>query len=476
MAHFINNEFLDGSSGKTYAVHNPNDDSLIGNINLAREQEVDAAVSAARAAYESGPWSTMKGSERGALLLKLADLMEANAEEIMKAESQAMGVPVSLGPFLIPTCAGAVRYYAGWADKIEGQTFPAENGAWRYTQYEPFGVCAAVAPWNGTALTFAWKVGPALAAGNTLVYKNSEKTPYGILILARLVKEAGFPPGVFNAISGDGATGALLSRHMDVDKISFTGSGLTGQKIIEAAAKSNNKRVTLELGGKSPSLVFEDADLNNALVANSDNFLLNSGQACIAASRLFVQSSIAPKFIEGLKARFEDLEKAMGDPSVPTTRLGPLADTLQLQRVLSYIEAGKSEAQLIVGGERKGNKGTFVKPTIFLNPDKNGKIYREEIFGPVLVVSTFETEEEAVKYANDTSYGLSAAVFTGSTARALRVASKIKSGTIGVNGTFQPNTVAPFGGYKQSGLGRELGKEGLYAYLQSKSVQINMNV
>ena len=259
------------------------------------------------------------------------------------------------------------------------------------------------------------------------MYKQSEKTPYGVLVLARLIKEAGFPPGVVNFVSGDGVTGALLASHMDVDKISFTGSGASGKKVIEAAAKSNNKKVTLELGGKSPSVVFEDANIENALVGyvafifeplvqqpptdttsrNSDFFLFNSGQACIAASRLFVQSSIADKFIEGLKARFEGAAQAFGDPSAPTTMFGPLADTKQLERVLSYIELGKSEAQLATGGERTGDKGAFVKPTIFLNPHKTAKIYREEIFGPVLVVTTFDTEEEAVKMANDTSYGLS---------------------------------------------------------------------
>ncbi|KAF2640837.1 aldehyde dehydrogenase [Massarina eburnea CBS 473.64] len=475
--HFINNEFIEGSSASTYAVHNPADDTLVGNINLARETEVDAAVSAARAAFESGPWSTMKGAERGVLLNKLADLIQASGDELAKAEAQAMGQPVAANAAVVlPLGVGHFRYIAGWADKIEGQTWPVEDGWWRYTQYEPYGVCAGIGPWNVSLLTFAWKVGTALATGNTVVYKNSEKTPYGVLVLARLVKEAGFPPGVVNIVSGDGVTGSLLAHHMDIDKISFTGSGPSGQKVLEAAAKSNNKKVTLELGGKSPSLVFEDANLDNALVMNSDMFLFNNAQACIAASRLFVQSSIADKFIEGLKARFEGAVQAIGDPSAPTTMQGPLADLKQLERVLGYIEAGKSEGTLAVGGARHGDTGAFVKPTIFLNPSKTGKIYREEIFGPVLVISTFETEEEAIEMANDTSYGLSACVYTGSTSRALRVASKIKAGTIGVNGAFAPDNNTPFGGYKQSGIGRELGKEGLYAYLQAKSVRVNMNV
>ncbi|KAF2688732.1 aldehyde dehydrogenase [Lentithecium fluviatile CBS 122367] len=475
--HFINNEFLKGSSASTYAVHNPATDALVGNINLARSTEVDAAVSSARAAYESGPWSTLTGAQRAAPMLKFADLIEANAEEIGRVETEAMGQPfVIASGWIVPSCAGMWRYYAGWADKIEGQTFPEENGWWRYTQYEPFGVCAGIGPWNVSVLTMAMKMAPAIAAGNTFVYKTSEKSPYSVLVLARLFKEAGFPPGVVNIVSGDGATGALLASHMDIDKISFTGSGISGRKVVDAASKSNMKKVTLELGGKSPSIVFDDANIENALEGNSQGFLFNSSQACIAASRLFVQASIADKLIEGLKARFEGASAIMGDPSAPGTMLGPLADTRQLERVLGFIEAGKSEAKLLVGGGRKGDKGAFVQPTIFLNPAKEGTIYKEEIFGPVLSVLTFETEEEAVKLANDTSYGLSACVYTSNTSRALRVASKIKAGTIGINGAYLPDNSLPFGGYKQSGTGRELGKEGLYAYLQAKSIKINMAV
>ncbi|KAJ4289525.1 hypothetical protein N0V90_010854 [Kalmusia sp. IMI 367209] len=467
--------FITGSSAATYDVYNPAIDSLVGTINCAREAEVDAAVAAARAAFE--PWAATPAAKRAALMNKFADLLDANSEELVKAEVQAMGQPVAIvGGFIVPVTAQTFRYYAGWADKIEGQTFPAEGDRLNIVQYEPIGVCAGIGPWNVTISTLSWKVAPALAAGNTVVYKTSEKSPFSVLVLARLVKEAGFPPGVFNIVSGDGATGALLASHMDIDKISFTGSGPSGRKVIDAAAKSNLKKVTLELGGKSPSLVFEDADIESALTGNSQGFLFNSGQVCVAASRLFVQASIADKFIEGLKARFQGLDAAMGDPTSPNTFFGPLADKAQLERVLGYIEAGKSEAKLLVGGERKGDKGTFVQPTIFLNPAKTARIYKEEIFGPVLSVLTFETEEEAVKLANDTSYGLSATVYTGSTGRAIRVASQIKAGTVGVNAPFMPSMGSPFGGYKQSGSGRELGKEGLMAYLQAKSISISLAV
>jgi len=480
-SHFINNEFTDGTSSDKYSIYNPATDAHVGDIGLARANEVDAAVTAARAAYETGPWSTFTGAQRAALMHKFADLLllPENASEIAKAELTAMGQPSAiLTNFVIPSSAATWKYYAGWADKIEVQTFDQENGFWRMTSYESIGVCAGIGPWNVTIATMAWKMAPAIAAGNTFIYKTSEKSPFSVLVLARLFKEAGFPEGVINIISGDGQTGALLASHMDIDKISFTGSGLSGRKVIEAASKSNMKKVTLELGGKSPSLVFGDADLENALVGNSQGFLFNTGQACIAASRLFVHSSIAEKFIEGLRVRFLGAQGALGDPSEPTTMMGPLADSKQLDNVLRFIEAGKTEsgAKLLVGGERHTDKGNFVQPTIFLNPGKESKIYKEEIFGPVLTVHTFDTEEEAIKLANDTSYGLSATIYTASTSRALRVASKIKAGTIAINGTFMPDTNTPFGGYKQSGTGRELGKEGLMNYLQVKTIKINMNV
>ncbi|KAH6639905.1 aldehyde dehydrogenase [Boeremia exigua] len=471
----IHHQWVTGSSSATLEVFNPATDESVGKINCAREAELDAAVAAARAAFE--PWAATPAVKRAALLNKLADLIDAHNEQLAEDEVKAMGQPASIARgSIVPATSATFRYYAGWADKIEGLALPSEDGTFNVTQYEPLGVCAGIGPWNVTLSTLSWKVAPALAAGNTVVYKTSEKSPFSVLLLAQLFKEAGFPAGVFNLISGDGMTGALIASHMDIDKVSFTGSGPTGRKIIEAAAKSNLKKVTLELGGKSPSLIFDDADIENALTANSQGFLFNSSQVCIASSRVFVQSSIADKFIEGLRARFAALDATVGDPNSPTTFLGPLADKGQMERVLGYVESGKSEATLLFGGERKGDKGAFVQPTLFLNPAKDAKIYREEIFGPVLSVLTFETEEEAVKLANDTSFGLSASVYTGSTGRALRIASKIRAGTVGVNAPFIPSHKLVFGGYKQSGQGRECGKEGLYAYLQAKTISISLAV
>ncbi|KIW08529.1 hypothetical protein, variant [Verruconis gallopava] len=413
-------------------------------------------------------------------MLKLADLIETKADEIAKIEAASIGQPAGSSRMITSMCASVYRYYAGWADKIAGESYKEEDGSYKIVQYEPYGVCAGIAAWNATILYVAWKIAPALAAGNTFVFKSSEKAPFSPLLVAPLYKEAGFPPGVVNFISGNGLTGALLSAHMDIDKISFTGSGVTGRKVQDAAAKSNLKKVTLELGGKSPALIFDDANLENAVTQNSQLFLWNTGQVCAATSRVFVQKSIAPKFIEALKNAFKNAEGAFGsDPAQATTMLGPLADKLQYDRVMSFIESGKAEsgAELLVGGNKiEGHKGLYVQPTIFLNAKDDAKIYREEIFGPVLNLRTFETEEEAVKLANDTAYGLSSALYTESISRALRVASKIKAGTVGINGVAFPANTTPFGGFKQSGYGRELGKAGLFAYLQEKTISINMAV
>lgn len=320
------------------------------------------------------------------------------------------------------------------------------------------------------------KTAPCVAMGNTMIYKSSEKSPLGILALGKYIVEAGFPPGTIQLVSGAGLTGSLLASHMDIRKISFTGSSTTGRKIQEAAAKSNLKRVTLELGGKSPALVFKDANLENAIQHCSQGFLLNTSQACIATSRTFVQEEVADQFIEGMRQAFEGIGKTIGtDPLDEKTFQGPLVDKLQFDRVMQYMEAGKKEAKMIVGGEKVGDKGFYVQPTIFLNPDDNAKIYREEIFGPLLAIRTFKTEEEAIRLANDTNYGLSATLFTDSASRALRVADAIEAGTVGVNMSFIPSVAQSFGGFKESGVGREGGKEACMYYLQSKSIAINLN-
>jgi aldehyde dehydrogenase (NAD+) len=337
------------------------------------------------------------------------------------------------------------------------------------------------------------KTAPAVAAGNTMVFKSSEKSPLGALAFGELVKEAGFPPGVINIVTGGGKVGAMLAGHMDIAKVAFTGSAAAGRQVQIAAAKSNLKHCSLELGGKSPALIFDDADLENALEHNSQGFLLNSGQVCAAASRILVQEGIAPKFVEGLKGAFEKFSSAMGDASSEQVYLGPLADKKQFDRVMGFLEEGKKDGvEVLVGGVRKGEKGQFVEPTVLLNPDGKSKVYNEEIFGPVAVMRTFKTEEEAIEMANDTTYGLGcelqclnvrhyeltfflATIFTNDIARALRVAGKIQSGTVSINSSFFPSPATPFGGYKQSGYGRESGRDGLKQYLQAKTIHINMN-
>lgn len=395
--------------------------------------------------------------------------------------------------------------YAGLAEQVQGESFPLENNSYRIVQYEPIGVCAGIAVWNFTFVFLAWKIAPAVAAGNTVrrrnstkrmkdlqakqcIFKPSEKSPFAMLAVAPLFAEAGFPPGVINFVCGDGSTGALLASHMDIDKIAFTGSTAVGRAVQVAAAKSNLKKVTLELGGKSPAVIFEDADIQNAVANFAQGLLFNSGQVCFTTSRLLLHESIADTFIQALKQAFDGAAGAMGDQMKEETQLGPLVDRKQFERVLGFLESGKSEAELVVGGARKGDKGCFVQPTIFLNPKENAKIYREEIFGPVVAATVFDTEEEAINMANDSAFGLSgklcqvhfmkgskkhlACIYTENMSRALRVSRKIRAGTIAINSSFLPDNNTPFGGYKQSGYGRESGMEGLKAYLQAKTIKI----
>ncbi|EGP88410.1 uncharacterized protein MYCGRDRAFT_41337, partial [Zymoseptoria tritici IPO323] len=469
--------YVPSSSGETLSIFSPNDDSLVTDkVQVASEQDVDSCVAAARAAFPA--WRDTAGHKRAAIMLKFADLLEANIEKLAKLESAAMGQPISVAKKFILGPIALWRYYAGYAGKVAGESYPPdEDGTYKIVSYEPLGVCAGICAWNGSHVLAAWKMAPAMATGNTFILKSSEKSPLSLAAYGNLINEAGFPPGVINIITGAGPTGSLLASHMKIDKIAFTGSSVAGRAVMAAAAKSNLKHVSLELGGKSPALIFDDADLDNAVEHSSTSFLRNSGQICFAASRVLVQENIAPKFIEAVKTAFENAAKLMGDPNLEETAFGPLADKKQFERVMSFLDGAKQEGvQVLVGGERKGDKGTFVTPTIFLNPDLNSKVYTDEIFGPAISIKTFKTEDEAIEMANNTSYGLGSTIYTSDIARALRIASKLEAGTVGINSAFATSPQTPFGGFKQSGYGRESGIEGLKNYLQPKTIHVNMNV
>ncbi|KAK3075430.1 hypothetical protein LTR53_001215 [Teratosphaeriaceae sp. CCFEE 6253] len=474
---FINGAYCPSSTGETLSIYSPNDDSLVTDaVQVASEADVDRAVDAAKAAFPK--WRDTSGAKRAAIMLKFASLLEANVDKLAKLESAAMGQPITVARNFIRAPIAIWRYYAGFAGKVAGESFPPEeDGTYKIVQYEPLGVCAGICAWNGSHVLAAWKMGPAMATGNTFILKSSEKSPLALAAYGDLINEAGFPPGVINIVTGAGPVGALLASHMKIAKIAFTGSAFAGRQVMAAAAKSNLKHVSLELGGKSPALVFDDADLDNVVAQTSDSFLRNSGQICFASSRVLVQTGIAPKYIEAIKTAFLEAEKKMGDPSLDSTAFGPLADKKQFERVMGFLEDGRAEGlEYLAGGRRMGDKGTFVQPTVILNPDVKSKVYTDEIFGPVISVKTFGTEEEALAMANDTTYGLGSTVYTSDIARALRVAGKLEAGTVGINAAFATAVQTPFGGFKQSGIGRESGKEALNEYVQAKSIHINLNL
>ncbi|OAA65378.1 Aldehyde/histidinol dehydrogenase [Niveomyces insectorum RCEF 264] len=475
---YINGEYVEARSGRTYTLHNPTDDSVVSEkIPIAGAEDIDAAVDAAEKAFR-GEWSRFSGQQRTACLRRLAALLDEDnrLESILRLDTLSTGNPVSL----IPTreknyIMGQLSYYAGWTDKLRGDYFPADDGFVKLVRQEPLGVCAGINPFNAPVATLIMKAAPCLATGNVFILKPSEQSPLGSLAMGPLFAAAGFPPGVFQVVTGAGETGALLASHMRIRKVSFTGSVATGRKIQIAAAQSNLKRVTLELGGKSPAVVFADADLENALTWCVNGVLARSGQVCVAATRLYVQRAIAEKFIATYTSRMQAAAAGLGDPSDPATVLGPLVNRTALERVTRMIERGRSEAELVVGGVRHGAAGCFVEPTVFVNPREGAQIYTDEIFGPVAVVRTFETEEEVIAMANDTEYGLMAGVFTRDLNRALRLSSQIDAGVVGVNCISVMNVQVPFGGKKQSGVGREFGEYALRAYTEPKTILINTN-
>ncbi|KAJ5239856.1 hypothetical protein N7468_004475 [Penicillium chermesinum] len=474
---FIDGKYVDAKHPERLTCYRPTDNTIVtDDVHVANQEDVDAAVAAARAAFPK--WAAMAPAERAKILLKFADLIEQHGDELANLEALCNGKPTAVfKAYEVPLCAGAYRcemHYAGWCDKVEGQSFPADNGFLKIVRHEPIGVCAAINAFNGPLVMCGFKGAPCLAAGNTMIMKASEKSPLSSLYLGKLANEAGIPPGVINFISGAGLTGALLASHMGIDKVSFTGSTATGKKIAKAAVESNLKRVSLELGGKSPSIVFPDANLDVAVQWCTQGIVGNSGQACIASSRVYVHESIRDVFIDQMKTAFEAAKAGFGDPFSKTTTLPPLIDKLQFDRVSKFVEEGKKQSTIVTGGCALSSEGCWMVPTIFVDPEPGASIYKEEIFGPVVVISSFKDEEEVLARANDTEFGLSGAVFSQDVNRALRVAGKLRSGTACVNCCTLVDLTTPFGGYKQSGWGRELGKAGIMSYLETKTVFVNM--
>ena len=467
----INNQWVASESGRTFATVNPSTGEEICQVAEADAADVDKAVEAAREAFEHGPWRKMNASARGRLINRLADLIEHNADQLARLESLDNGKPVSVAKAVdVAKTVACYRYFAGWADKVQGKTIPIDGDFLCYTRHEPIGVVGQIIPWNFPMLMMAWKLAPALATGNAVLLKPAEQTPLSALRIGELILEAGFPPGVVNILPGFGPTaGAAIARHMDVDKVAFTGSTEVGHLIMEAAAKSNLKPVTLELGGKSPNIIFEDVDLDEAVEGAHMGLFANQGQSCCAGSRVFVEETIYQQFVEKSIARAK--KRIVGDPFDSRTELGPLVDQSQFDKVMGYIESGRGEgATLACGGDRIGNRGYFIQPTVFSDVQDEMTIAREEIFGPVMSVISFKGVDEAIARANRTNYGLAAAVWTRDIKKALAVSGAVRAGTVWVNCYNIMDTRAPFGGFKQSGIGRELGEYGLQQYTQIKSV------
>ncbi|MFP6564782.1 MAG: aldehyde dehydrogenase family protein [Myxococcota bacterium] len=472
---FIDGRFVESLSGKSFDSINPATEEVLTSVSEGDRADIDAAVAAARAAFETGPWPRMRPRDRGRLLLKLADLISANAEELARLETLDNGKPIAETLNVdIPQAAEVFAYYAGWADKIHGETIPATNDHFTYTLREPHGVCGQIIPWNFPLLMAAWKLAPALACGNTVVLKPAEQTPLTALRLAELVAEAGFPPGVVNVVPGYGPTaGAALAAHPGVDKIAFTGSTEVG-RLIQKAAAGNLKSVSLELGGKSPNIVFADADIDAAVQGAIRGIFFNQGEVCCAGSRLFVEEAAHDHFVEALAGFAGALKQ--GDPLDASTQVGAQVSDEQFEKILGYIESGvQAGATLLTGGARQGEKGYFIQPTVFTGVDKNAAIAREEIFGPVVSTFTFKGIDEAIAEGNDSNYGLAAAVWTRDIKKAHRVAQALRAGTVWVNTYNAFDTAVPFGGYKESGTGRELGVQALDLYTQTKSVWIALD-
>jgi acyl-CoA reductase-like NAD-dependent aldehyde dehydrogenase len=469
----IGNQRVPARSGNTFETVNPATGKVLATVAEGDAADVDEAVRAARTAFEEGPWSRMGPADRGALLRRFATLMDEHIDELAELETLDNGLTIATSRGLIATAIEIMFYFSGAAQHAVGETVPTAPDRFHYTLREPIGVCGAITPWNGPIIMASLKIGPALAAGNTLVFKPAEQTPLTALRLGELAMQAGLPPGVLNVITGYGdRAGAAIAAHPGIGKVAFTGSTEVGKQILAASAGSL-KRVTLELGGKSPNVVFADANLASAVPSSLMAFTISSGQVCVAGTRLFVQRDIKDQFLDALVSYASGM--TVGDPLDPQTMLGPLASQEQFDRVRRYLQAGRAEGAIaLTGGEPEPRPGYFIPPTIFDGVNNSMRIAREEIFGPVVSVIGFEDADDAVLQGNDTDYGLAAAIWTNDLATAHRVARRLKAGTVWVNHYMGFDPALPFGGYKQSGLGRECGEHWYEHYTEQKALMIQL--
>ena len=476
---FIDGKWVDAESGKTFETPNPATGETLAEVAEADQADIDKAVAAARRAFE-GKWSKVSARDRGRMMYKLAQLIESRAQELAELETADNGKPIRESLYVdIPQVVENFEYFAGYATKIEGETIPVPGQMFNYTLREPLGVCGQIIPWNFPMLMAAWKLAPALAAGNTVVLKPAEQTPVNAMELGKLIQEAGFPDGVVNIVPGYGETaGAALAAHKGIDKIAFTGSTEVG-KLIARAAADNLTKVSLELGGKAPNIVFADADLEQAVNGAMMGIFFNQGQVCCAGSRLFLHADVKDEFLERFKEKAQKVK--VGDPMDKATQMGPQVSNEQLCRIKSYVDIARQEgATVLTGGEPpqlEGDfqKGFFFQPTIFSDVKNQMRVAQEEIFGPVTSVITFTSEEELIREANETIYGLSAGIWTRDIVRAHRFAREIKAGTVWINTFNMFNAASPFGGFKQSGYGREMGKHALAMYTEVKSVWVDLS-